>query len=630
MTIGASAIGAEAIGAGPASSDGGPLELLLRLEVQVSAPIALALRLSVGEAGAAADLPLSLVVIDDAYLGGLDGAGGWPSAPSGRWRPIVTLEGDDISDRVTGEIVVQHADSEARTANFVFRPASVIQPMAIIGRRVRIWFAQRGTSGEPQAAQLIFTGVIERPSVNIQSGQVSCDCHDQMQEVFANTPRAWIDANVGGRWRAEVSGEAGDSWEYLQARLASVGRSAALDAQQQPRVLPWAGSDLRAETVKEADILDNTLIVDLPSRDELRTRIRCRLDYRFERLRGRGAVASYHQSPAFFINGGQPLLWMTTAMVNSAVEGLRDWDIQSVQIENPLPATYPLGPGEFDGFYTIAPAQAVDLAIGFEVRVATRWTQTLTESYTVDLVLPELESQVGPISEEIGATMEVPFNVREWGDDPSVEPVLNVPLQGDVIQAWKPPGSQNTDRDEVLRTLLDQAWVRLWSASRSGRVRFAIPLRPNLWLDNLVTVDTARLQARGKVVELEHRMDTESGEAITSAVLAVGMPGDQEASHPTWTLPAVAAPQDERGPQAYSFEVGTFVGGLVDSPPFDAETMIGFSTNRNTPSLLATNFYPHQLSMKAPDVDALDRDPLELPVSSVIETAIPLDLLELA
>lgn len=631
MTIGLGPIGASAISAGIVSGGGdvdGPILLPLRLEVQAAAVIVLPLRLAIGATGEPIALPLRLQLIDDAYLGGLDGAGGWPSAPSGHWRPVVTLGGDDISDCLVGEIVVQHADNEARTAEFEFRPAAALQPMELLGRRVQVWFAQRGAAGEPQAAQLVFTGLVERPTINLQSSLIHCACHDQLQEVFVNTPRSWIDANVGGRWRAEVSGEPVDNWEYLQARLESVGKSIALDEQQQPRVLPWRDG-LALETVREADILEDSLSVDLPSRDELRTRVRCRLQYRFERLRGRGAVASYFQPPAFFINAGQTRLWLTTAMVKESAEAVRGWDVQSLRVENPLPATYPLTVDPGDGFYTIPASVAPDLAVGFELHASTLWTQSLTEDYAVDLVLPDLEEQLGQIGEEIGATMEVPFDVREWGVDPTVQPVLPVPLAGDVIQPWKPTGAQDVDRDEVLVTLLDRGWVRLWRASRSGRVRFGLPLRPNLWLSHVVAVETAGLRARGKVIEIEHRMNAETGEALTSVTLAVGLPGDEGVSHPSWALPSAPSPDDVRGAQAYSFEVGTFVGGELDSLPFNEDVMIGFSTNRERPPLLAENFYPHQLSIKAPDIEARDRDPVELLATATIATAIPTDLLEL-
>jgi len=608
-----------------------PIVLPLRLEVQSSPSLSMGLRLQIGTTGAAINLPARLTVIPDAVLGGLDGAGGWPSAPLGRWRPVVTLDGVDVSAQLIGEITIQHADNEARTMQFSFRPASVLQPMSIIGRRVQAYFAQLGSSGEPVAAQLMFKGILETPTINMQSGVISCSCHDQMQEIFANTPRQWIDGNVGGRWRQEVSGEPSDNFDYLEARRLSVPVSVALDVQQLPVVLHWRDG-LIAQTVREADHLDNSLSVDLPSRDELRTRITCRMQYRFERLRGRSVVAQYANGLQFYIGAGAieaSKLWLTSSMVKQSVEGLRGWKVESLTITNPPPGTYDRGPALEDGVYVISPSVAPDLALGFEAKCSTRWQQTVTQDYTIDLVLPDLEAAIGPVSEEIGATFEVPFEVRDWGTDDTVLPALTLPSVGDAVIEWKPTGQQDADRDEVIRTLLDQAWVRLWAASRSGRVRFAMPLRPNMWLDNFVTITTSAINAAGKVVEIEHRMDTELGEAITTVSIAVGLPGNTSASLPAWTLPATPAIDDTRPPETYSFEIGTFVGGDGASIPFDDETMIGFSTNQEQPDLIATNFYPHQLSIRAPDVQALDRDPLELEAVAEIATTIPTDLLEL-
>lgn len=604
-----------------------PIALPVRLQLDVSAPIQLGARLQIGETGPAIAAPVRLSLVPDAVLGGLGGAGGWPSAPGGNWMAVVSLAGADISDDLVGQVVVQFADNEARTAEFSFLPSVAIQPMGIVGQRVQIAFAQRDAGGAPLAAQVIFTGVVETPSINMQTGVVYCTCHDQLQEVFANTDRAWIDANLGGRWRAEISGEPDDNWDYLEARRQSVPASVALDAFQQPKVLGWR-SGLTAVNVQAADMLDGTLAVDLPSRDDLRTRITVSFEYRFERLRGRGVTAAYSNPISFYISDPSKL-WLTSAMVKSAAEGVSGWSIDSLLIESPNPGSYWRGASIEDGVYVIPPEVAPDLALGFSARYHTRWQQTLTQAYTVDLVLPALEAQIGRVSETVSATMDVPFEAQDWATDASVLPALAIPSVGDVVSTWQPAGSDNTARDEVLRTLLDQAWVKLWGASRSGRVRFAIPLRPNMWLDNLVTVQTSRINARGKVVDGEHRMDTETGEAVTTVALAVGLPGDTAASMPSWTLPAVPALSEERPPATYSFDIGTHVGGLLTSPPWDEAGMVGFATNVELPNALAENFYPHQLSIKAPDVIAEDRDPLTQTVAQTVDTTIPTDLLEL-
>ncbi|MDO9596739.1 MAG: hypothetical protein Q7J47_03365 [Azoarcus sp.] len=637
---------------GPAETS--PIRLPLRLTVAGITPIRLPLRLQVGGTGSALRMPLRLSVIAAAALSGLDGAGGWPAAPSGQWRPVVLLDGADITATLVGQVSVSHGDNEARTAEFSFRPASTLQPMSLTGRRVQIAFAERAADGAAINVQLMFTGVIDVPSIDMQTRVVSCSCHDQLQEIISKLPRATLAAAIGGRWREEATGVPADEWEYAQARLLSVPASIALDEHQQLRVIPWRGAGLKSITVRDADMLDGSLSASLPSRDELRTRVTCRLQYRYERLRGRGAIAAFSQPLRFYIGdfrehgAGEPgavyaVKFLTVAMVEGATAGLSGWQLDgALSIDQPAAGAYLQGNVAADGLYLISPTAAVDYALGFSGKYTTRWRQTTTEDYSITVALPSLEADIGIVPEEIGANLEAPFEADGWESDATVLPALDIPTAGDVITPWRPTGYDTAARDELMRTLLDQAWVRLWSASRSGRVNFDLPLRPDLWLDWLPDVETVGLIATGKVAGVEHVMDPDGGNAVTSVSIAVGLPGNADATLPTWALPAVSMPDETRGPEAYSFEIGTFVGGAGDgtprpaevgggdSPPFDSETMIGFSTNLD----LAIqpdefNWYPHQLSIKSPPIDAADRDPLTLESVTVIETTIPTDLLEI-
>lgn len=609
-----------------------PISLPIRLAVQGAAPIALPVRLSVGTAGSAHALPLRLSVIDPALIADLDGAASWAAAPSGLWELRVQLGNDDISDRIAGPCVVTAADNAARVAEFSFLPAGTLAPMAIIGQRVRIQFAQMGGG----ASQPVFQGVVDVPSIDLTTGVVTCSCTDQAQEVWANTPRTTIDTLVGGRWHEAVSGEPDDNFAYLVERIQSVGASWALDVQQQPRILPWRGP-ARTLTVRRADVLDGSLSVDLPSRDQLRTRIVCRMQYRYTLLRYRGISAQYSQPLSFW----QPV-WvlgvgvvkpakklMLTSMVEGAAESLPGWDLQDLEIETAPNGVWNLGTELDQYLYSITASVAPTIALGFSASYSSRWQQTVTEDYTVTVVWQSLEAQMpGPLSVEIGANLEAEFDQADWGSDPSVAPHVGGAGVGDAVLPWQPAGYDAAARDEVLRTLLDRAWVRLWDASRSGRVRFALPCRPDLWLDTAILLEHERVRAAGKVIEVTHTMDMQSGEASTEVTLAVGMPGNAAAAHPAWALPA--APVDDYVPpiDAYSCEIGTFVGGESGTPAWDDETMIGFSTNYEG-DLPGAEYYPHQLRIKAPDIAAEDRDPRELTASAEIAVSIPTDLLEI-
>lgn len=590
-------------------------------------------------------LPLAVRRIDAAVFGGLDGAGGWPAAPDGRWRPVVVLDGVTVV-RIIGEVSVSFADNEASTAEFSFLPMAPLAPLALVRRPVRIAFAAVA-AGQVINAQPIFIGVVETADIDLQTGVVKVVCQDQLQEIAARAPREWIDAAVGGRWHVAVSGEPADNREYLEARIASVPKSYALDPLQQLRVIPWRGAGLRTATVRDADYLDGSLSITFPSAAQIRTRISVRLQYRYVRLRARGAIAQWVQGIDFFIpwatttNSYPGVIWPTVAMVEGACNGVSGWElIAQPNIVHPPARSWIVGPTPEDGVYTITPAVAQDLVMGFTARFVTRWQQTVTEDYTIDVVCPALEEALGQqIPDELGATLAADFDQAEWSADTSVGPLMigmgggagaaNPPTPGDRSQAWQPSGADEAARDDVMRALLDQAWVRLYDSTRTGRVRFDLPLRPDVWLDWWMTVDTERLHADGKVVSGTHTLDTASGRAVTSIEIATGMPGNVDAAQPEWDLPAAPAPAYTPPISAYSFRVGTYVGGAEDSPPFDDETMIGFATNLNELEQEGREYYPHQLSMRSPDIAAEDRDPLDLTATATVAVDVPTQILEI-
>jgi hypothetical protein len=613
------------------------------LPLEVDSRIVLALSITAADAQQTIDLPMHVTAAAPVTLdlslrvsavsattqGGLNGAGAWAAAPGGRWEAIATLGGVDISDRLTGEVIVSFADDEARTAEFAFLPATTLQPMSLTGQRVLIQFAQAGGAN----AQDLFRGVVDVPEIDAQTGVVRCVCTDQLPEVMTNPPREWIDANVGGRWHQAVFGEPADEWEYTQQRISTVPKSIALDVMQSPRVIPWR--DLpRTLTVRDADVIDGSLSITLPSRDQMRTRIEVRHQYRYNRLRARGIVAAWSRPFTFFANYGavsgfRVIRWLTRDMVMGATGSMRGWDLRGdVSMTNPPPGTYFENPGFGFGGYIIPPDVAPNLVMSFSAHYTARWQQGVTETYEIDVVLPDLESMLGrPVAETMGANLQAEFGSRDWQQDATVEPVIAAPMVGDAYTDWQPDGSSTADRDAVLRTLLDAAWVRLYAAQRTGRVRFAIPLRPDIWLDCWMQAEFDRVRAAGKVVEGRHVLNVSQGEAVSEFAIAVGLPGNTGASMPNWDLPAIDTQDPARPPSAYSCTIGAYVGAEINSPPFDEENMVGFSTNRVDGD--GANRYPHQLSIQAPDIDAADRDPMELSAAVQIPVAVPTYLLEI-
>ena len=603
-----------------------------------------------------AEFGLQLTLLDPDVLGGLDGAGGWAAAPDGKWQATLLLGGVDRSAELMGSITVRRAANAATTAEFEFAPASPLAPMALVGQPVRIAFAQRGPGDVAINAQTMFVGVVDQPTLDLPNQTIKCMCTDLLQEVISNTPREWVDANVGGRYSEDVSGVPEDTWQYCLERLASVPKSIALDPIGNPRVFAWRDT-ASAIRVTEDDFLEGYPQIELPHREEMRTRVVCNVEYRYQALRNRGIVSRWSQSASFFIFGpngsGGPLHWLTTDMVEGAFQSLQSWELARLVIEHPQARSYPAG----DGLYTILPEHAPSLAVGWNARLRARWHQTRTEQLTLTVVAPNLEELLGqPVSEEIGATVSAPDPDVEWHSSRSTVPkfgsagvhamdpdTIPAGLVGDTVYPYEPMHDGDTARDQfeaAAMTLLDQARIKLWSASRSGRCRVGIPCRPDIWLGRRLEVDDPGLHAEGDIVGVIHTLDADSGEATTEIEAAIGLPGNEDSAAPTWILPAVTYPESIPAnaplPSALSGSHGYYIGGLASSPPFDEDTMIGVITNVDTNAVFiseadqaARNWYPLQLTVKTPEIPAADRDPIELPATADYAWDVPTDLLDL-
>lgn len=563
------------------------------------------------------------------------------------WRARVTLGGVDRSEQIVGPVSVEGAENEAAIASFSFDPEGAVDVIALAGLSVVIEFER--TSGAAYIRRM-FTGVVEEPEIDMVTGVVSCLCHDQYQERIAEQSREWIDAAVGGRWHEAVSGEPSDNWAYLQARLASVPKSMALNPYGVPTVLPWRGGDVATSvTLTPDDWLDvqegAPPRLTLPSRDSLRTRITVRMQYRYQRLRARYITAEWSQPLDWFmwrdIDGSRhSVAPLTAAAVRERLEGLSGWEaIGSIDITNPLPGIYQ-SEGWDDGGFVITADEAPNLALGFSAFLGARWQQTVTEDYTVQVVNTALETALGKqIAEEIGANLTAEFDQAAWETDSSVgpgpvfvvtDPSPTPPEIGDTIEVWQPEGTDPAARDEILRTLLDQAWVRLAASTRTGRISLDVSIRPDVWLDWWATVEAPTVRAAGKVSAYKHVLDPDAGEATTSLEIAIALPGNVHRTLPEWVLPA--APADTSPAGEMTCTIGEFKGGLEDSPPWDEASMIGFATNLTDllpdAEKASREWYPHQLSIKAPDIEETARDPLVLSTSATHEVAVPTDLLE--
>ena len=557
-----------------------------------------------------------------------------PGASPAKWRAVVLLGGMDISARLTGVIEVEATEGAARIAEFsMVPPAGVVTPPDWVGQRVTIDFAEAGSAGQAINAQRVFTGVVDVPIYDVSTGLATFECTDQRQEVIANTPRTWLATNIGGYYSEAVSGPAADNLQYAQARLASVPAALDLDVFQRPRVTPWAAATPYT-TLSEADVLDGSLGVSMASRADLRNTVEVSFEYRYPRLRSRTLVSEW------YVDGDYRAKDLATkSMVEQALTGLSGWQLDG----SILYVQAPSGSQSWNGgIYYLSPEVASLTCIGWSAVHRSRWVQTVTERSTITVSNAASVAAIGQARETLtGATLQAEYDASGWLGNYSAAPLPATGVAGDSAYDFGETGvSDRNAANAAMEVLVAQAQTRVQETHRGARVNFSVPLRADYDLIHTHAIDATladgrRVRAIGKTHGLAHVMDLDAGEATTAVSLAIS--GHASVGVQPYTPPsALAQPSDPSpapDPGAFHVTASTYAGYTTGALAYDADTMIGFACNRVADDALGTydpfgEVYPHQFSVRAPDIEATALDPLELTSSGSFAVDVPQDLFE--
>jgi hypothetical protein len=189
---------------------------------------------------------------------------------------------------------------------------------------------------------------------------------------------------------------------------------------------------------------------------------------------------------------------------------------------------------------------------------------------------------------------------------------------GETVVDYVPEG-QPTDSDFVIayRCAVLAAGRAVAASLRGSVVAFSVALDPSITLRTFLSVDTDTVSGEGKVTKISHRMDIDSGSAIS----------DVELECVSATLPPVSAPVRAVVPNAIEpgslhARADTWIGGLVESRPWDEATMFGFSTNAAS-AQTGTTRYPEQFSVHVPGIEAAAQGAVTAPPTCTMRAGSP-------
>ena len=192
------------------------------------------------------------------------------SSGSVNWTLQVLLGGVDVSHYVTGTVTISAEVNAARLADFSLLPSSgFTSPFNLTGKSVQIAYKTRTASGSILSYRLRFVGIVDKPSVNLDTGILSLGCTDNLQKSASLMTKAALKELVtNSSWSSFVFQKPKNNWEYAQNLLETT--PVALYIPPGGNITcrdMWVDGVLG--TANETVIVDGSLSVELPSITEI-------------------------------------------------------------------------------------------------------------------------------------------------------------------------------------------------------------------------------------------------------------------------------------------------------------------------------------------------------------------------
>nr|WP_254797399.1 hypothetical protein [Pseudomonas aromaticivorans] len=560
------------------------------------------------------------------------------TAPAFVWQAMVTLGGVDVTALLIGAVTVDREEGAAGVADFALHyPPGADVPADITDRAVTIDLISIA-SGETTQTRL-FTGVAAEPVWNALSRTMAVTCTDNLQQRVEALSVDAVDALVEGQWSLDVFDplDGRSRWDYAVERLQS--RQASLDcsphgnlrvtswySEQQPHVLFGAGTTLY-----------ESIGVELAQLSSVTNRVELEIAYRYSRFRERRQQYSWIHPNTGGLGGlGGFCAWRsddtelpTTEMVIDAAKDGGLTPVAASYYRLPPSMGNPCGDGSpwinsFD-----------NLLLGASWTGATRWVQTVTETYSLTLATAAGTIEGQQVIARDGTSFEVEAP-EGWEESlTSIDPdATDDEVAGDESPELGDPGDRDDEprRLAALHLQLAMAHTTLIAAHRQTRVTWSAPTPMVLGIDLIHTleIDDQYIRARGKCSRRVDKLDFDSGECITDLTISVMRGGGESDPLIIPARPGVLPAEPEQNParEVISDTLPTQLGGKLASPAYD-EAKPGFSGNYTNVEDLTLETFPRRLDGQVAEIPAADRDEYTATAAQLYRVGIPNDLLEL-
>jgi len=557
------------------------------------------------------------------------------------WKAVIVLNGVDMSSRQTGLIEIEIEEDAARIANFQLLPFSGgIDPYDWIGVSVTIDYLTYDSTGAEQSNHRVFTGVVDEPIYNPATRFTSFECTDGQQEFFEQKTKAQIDDVTGGYHSDVVFGETEDLWEYARQRLSTQPASFDFDAYRVGRLTDWQSKAVADLNFDASNIIHESLGLKLISRRDVVNTVNIKLGYRFGRKWQREIGGSWHYPRPFY----QYLSDQTTLPNRGMILGALDsgWDIKSIFFTKLPPSGQFTNTEGSQTTWSITDELRDYLVFGVGFTLAKKWLQDVTEDYQIQVTADasiakhgvikadefyaldeEVEEEFEKVSEPatLSSSSSTDSSIETGKSFGYTEPDLGGVAVGDYDTIIDP--ADRASFDNAVQTAIAEARTHILKTHRANTVVIQDLLSPTADTDKTASVSTSEVTAKGKIKRVSHRLDTESGEALSTIELSLYQPNS-----PGQVDDAIAVPEQANTTPSIDttgISLSTHIGGRTTKKY--SEDWTGYIGNWTSARTFPSEWYPNEFRVDIPAIEDDARDAQTFVASSVINTAIPQDIL---
>ncbi len=598
------------------------------------------------------------------------------------WDAIVTLNRNEIpTSQITGEIKIDRSENQASLAEVtIIPPSGFVDAEFYTGKSITIDVHTEA------GLKRIYTGIVDIPELDLLEKKITLKCTDRRTELvnaqfsitdpttLVVTPTATLESI--GYFSPLIFQNIKDTADELDKRLSTIPYSVDFDAFGNYTLTSWFAKTLPDFTFTDSDVYYERPKIQIGSRGRVTNQINMTFQYRYDRLQHtdklfvwnspiktdimlllengysltfrervksaadatgwplKGAITYTPIWPSGWYNN---IAWSTVQLTFSTANATQSsFDPVSGQTTvsttdsttsftdtsgNVVTANAVTGGTDFGPIY----------CMGATWRATFRWAQTITEFYSLQVTAPQSVAQYEVIDTTESYSTQSTFSPTVWENYKSYTSAATALalVPGARAIVGNPDGAyyinadtNRTDMQHAATTVLNKAKTTILGTHRDTKVIVNTFLFPDIDLKHTLKVDTSTVIAKGKVYAIEHTLNVESGEAITTTTIAL-FKAQGSTSNTSLVLPAIAA--DSPDTTSGNIILGNHFG--QDPTTVAGRLWNGMIGNRYPPGGLGRTTYPEYFKVDVPAIPDSLRQARNNYGTHVYNVLIPDDLL---